>query len=380
MRSDLQSKISPIAPQTATPANAVNMDATGQILEKQPPKVDFLKLMQESNAEKKRENVAKEAGDLSGAKNYDDFLEKLSDQTKPRREPKNMLNKDDFLQLFVTQLKHQDPLNPDDGAAMASKLAQFNGLEQMMNVNKTLGKMLEGQNNNRNLDLISYVGKQVTIDGGKFKFEKGEVASGGYELEAPSAKTILQIKDGSGTTISEKELGAVGKGQHKLSWNGLDKEGKKVNDGLYSFFIIAKDIEDNEVNVKVSSLATVTGVDIKDQDGAIYTDLGAVKLEDIKSIGTMGFEKKVDVDKKKDEVKEKAKVAAKVDPTAEAKAAPETKPAVDVKDSKSPLKIMDKAKKDAKPAPVEKAPDVKPVKAKEMVNKTSKPEAKVSAS
>ncbi len=41
------------------------------------------------------------------------------------------LGKEDFLQLLVTQLKNQDPLDPVKNEDFIAQLAQFNSLEQM---------------------------------------------------------------------------------------------------------------------------------------------------------------------------------------------------------------------------------------------------------
>lgn len=40
------------------------------------------------------------------------------------------MNKDDFLKLFVTQLQHQDPLNPADSSEFIGQLAQLTQVEQ----------------------------------------------------------------------------------------------------------------------------------------------------------------------------------------------------------------------------------------------------------
>jgi flagellar basal-body rod modification protein FlgD len=44
------------------------------------------------------------------------------------------VTKEMFLQLLVAQIKNQDPLNPSDGVQFLTQLAQFQQLEQSMNM------------------------------------------------------------------------------------------------------------------------------------------------------------------------------------------------------------------------------------------------------
>jgi flagellar basal-body rod modification protein FlgD len=43
-----------------------------------------------------------------------------------------------FLQLLVTQLKEQNPLDPTDGTTFVTQLAQFSSLNELVGINSTL--------------------------------------------------------------------------------------------------------------------------------------------------------------------------------------------------------------------------------------------------
>ncbi|MBQ8982879.1 MAG: hypothetical protein IJ079_04750 [Lachnospiraceae bacterium] len=50
------------------------------------------------------------------------------------------LDKDAFLQLLVTQMQYQDPLEPTDNTEYMSQLAQFSELESMNNLSSSFSK------------------------------------------------------------------------------------------------------------------------------------------------------------------------------------------------------------------------------------------------
>ena len=61
--------------------------------------------------------------------------QKYSDATAAQKVTDNSaLGKDAFLQLLVTQMQYQDPLDPQDNGEYLAQLAQFSALEQMTNV------------------------------------------------------------------------------------------------------------------------------------------------------------------------------------------------------------------------------------------------------
>ena len=61
------------------------------------------------------------------------------------------LGREAFLQLLVTQLAHQDPMQPQSDSEFIAQLAQFSSLEQLSNIQSTLtdiGKALGVKDSN----------------------------------------------------------------------------------------------------------------------------------------------------------------------------------------------------------------------------------------
>ncbi len=55
--------------------------------------------------------------------------------------PGGALGKNEFLNLLVTQLANQDPMNPMDSTESIAQLAQFSALEQMQNVGNQIASL-----------------------------------------------------------------------------------------------------------------------------------------------------------------------------------------------------------------------------------------------
>ena len=71
----------------------------------------------------------------------------IEESSKQSAAPKDQLaSKEAFLQLLVSQIKNQNPLNPTDGVQFLTQLAQFSELEQLMGMRSDLTQIREGLN------------------------------------------------------------------------------------------------------------------------------------------------------------------------------------------------------------------------------------------
>ncbi len=79
--------------------------------------------------------------------------------------PTNDLGEDEFLQLLLTQLRNQDPLEPMDNTEMIAQLAQFATLEQSEISNSNLEQLLNGiETVAGNIDQLNFLSAQGMLD------------------------------------------------------------------------------------------------------------------------------------------------------------------------------------------------------------------------
>ena len=79
--------------------------------------------------------------------------------------PTQELDRDAFLNLLITQLQNQDPLDPTDSVEFTAQLAQFSSLEQLGNVNDNLKLLQDFQASINNSQAVSLIGKEITASG-----------------------------------------------------------------------------------------------------------------------------------------------------------------------------------------------------------------------
>ena len=170
---------------------------------------------------------------------------------------------DQFLTLFIAQIKNQDPLSPLDSAEFTAQLAQFTSVEQLYGMNNSLSDIKETLNDqDGQQDLVSLIGKTVKADENTISVEDGETLSGFFTLEE-SADTTVSIYDSNGLKIRTLYPGWKDNGEHNINWDGRDENGEVVQDGTYTFEITARDENGYYAATNTYITGEVTGVTYK---------------------------------------------------------------------------------------------------------------------
>ncbi|MFH1155824.1 MAG: FlgD immunoglobulin-like domain containing protein [Pseudomonadota bacterium] len=168
------------------------------------------------------------------------------------------LGREAFLTMLVAQLQNQDPLNPMQGSDFSAQLAQFSSLEQLINLNDTLKEMSQAFENSSKTDGTEFIGKQVVGNANSVDVASGQASTGYYTLSDPS-DVMVTIYNESGNAVRTLFPGQQKAGTYAIGWDGTDNGGNKVDDGTYTYQVMANSgYGFTEVSTAVSG--TVEGI------------------------------------------------------------------------------------------------------------------------
>lgn len=195
------------------------------------------------------------------------------------------MNKDDFMKLFVAQLKYQDPLKPQDATAMLDQLSQLTMVEQSYNSNTALNNLLTAQNNSISLTAVSFIGKDVKANGNVATFDGSSTTAIEFGLSTPSTTTQISIVDASGTIVRTAELGASTAGDNVVSWDGRDNSGALLPAGAYTFAVVAKSADGSSLPVTTYTTGKIDGVNLSGSAPLLTIGSTSIALADVISMG-----------------------------------------------------------------------------------------------
>lgn len=197
--------------------------------------------------------------------------------------PLKILGKEDFLRLFTTQLRYQNPINPMDSTEFTSQLAQFSSLEQLFNIGSQLKDLLLYQNSLQNTLTANLIGKEIKYEGDSLYLK--DTANFNYTLKSPASKVKITIYDSTGKTVREIELNSQAEGLQSYQWDGRDSAGNRLPEGEYKLKVEAFDSSGNPVEASTLSSGIVTGMTFENNiTYLIISDGTKIQLGQVKEI------------------------------------------------------------------------------------------------
>ena len=192
-----------------------------------------------------------------------------------------VLGKEDFLNLLITQLQNQDPLNPTDSTEFTAQLAPFSSLEQLSNVHGNLEQLQNFQASTNNSQAVSLLGKEITASGNFLQLSDGEPIGCDFSLGRDAAEVVVNIYDSTGEFVKAFGSEDIAAGRHTLVWDGTDRNGNPAKDGNYTFEILAADANDKNVNVTAFFTGTVDTVTFENNTPFLISGGQKIALGDV---------------------------------------------------------------------------------------------------
>lgn len=112
--------------------------------------------------------------------------------TKATKGKNGDMTQQDFLNLMMTQLKNQDPLDPIKDTDFMAQMASFNSLDQLTTLNKNMTTFMQQQGYQNAASAATLLGMQVTGANGTTGVVSGiTIDSGGVSLTVGNNKVPL---------------------------------------------------------------------------------------------------------------------------------------------------------------------------------------------
>lgn len=201
------------------------------------------------------------------------------------------LGKDEFLQLLVTQLRYQDPLNPMKADDMAAQLAQFSNVEQLIEANRHLSQqasyfeaLTHGFNTNA---AMSVLGKTVLAHSNRVQLPEKDAQDVTVTLAVAdhpgTARAKLRILDANGVEVGSRDLGVVTAGRQEIK---LGKAANGLAAGEYTIKVEVTDGSGNTIAADVYQALTITGVRYSPLGPVLMAEDTEIALDAIREVYT----------------------------------------------------------------------------------------------
>ena len=167
-------------------------------------------------------------------------------------------SKDQFLQLLVTQLQNQNPLDPMSNEEFTAQLTQFSMLEQLEEMNQNMEQDMSYSQSLNNTMMLSIVGRTASVVSDGVDVSEGTAATSRLEVGSNGVATV-EVKNAAGEVVASYTE-SVDSGWNDLTWDGLLGDGEQADDGNYTLSVTVEDAAGNEIQSQLYATGLVQSI------------------------------------------------------------------------------------------------------------------------
>lgn len=150
------------------------------------------------------------------------------------------LGQEDFMELMLAQMNHQDPMKPMENGDFLSQMAQFSSVKGLKDIKDSFNTLASSLQSAQALQASSMVGRSVLVPGQASSFTKGQTFSGAVDVPNSTASLKVNIFDAGGQLVKTLDLGSQQEGVAHFNWDGsmdktaADGSALQASDGKYT--------------------------------------------------------------------------------------------------------------------------------------------------
>ncbi len=197
---------------------------------------------------------------MSVINNDTDLYTTLGLAREVEKTKENTLALEDFMELMITELTHQDPFKPMENSELATQISQFATVSGIDELNSSFSDLSGSLLSDQALQAANLVGHDVLAPIGTGYLASGGTVEGVVGLYSSASEVTVRITNSSGVLVRELNLGTQPQGEVSFSWDGLTDDGSYAPAGQYQ--ITAQAMENGEsiapytlIKAKVNSVS-----------------------------------------------------------------------------------------------------------------------------
>ncbi|MCL4234900.1 MAG: hypothetical protein KJ042_10310 [Deltaproteobacteria bacterium] len=210
-------------------------------------------------------------------------FDQLTGYTGPEEKKKtDMLDKEVFLNLLMTQMKQQDPLDPMDNQQFLDQLASLATVEELRTSNSNLATLQLYQSSINNAQSVSMIGKDVRAKGDSIHLaHDGDTTKVHFLLASEAKSAEITVYNSKGTVVRTFTASDLDEGINRINFNGLDRNGSPLLAGDYTFEVKANGADGATVNATTLISGRVEGVSFDNGGPELMIDGHKVMIGDV---------------------------------------------------------------------------------------------------
>jgi flagellar basal-body rod modification protein FlgD len=151
---------------------------------------------------------------------------------------RNKIGQDQFLKLMTTQLQNQDPFKPMENGEFLGQIAQFSTVSGIQDLQKSFSSFSTSMIPNQGLQAASLINRQVLVPSDVMPLNENGM-TGAVDVPAPATSVRVSVFDTAGQLVNNFDLGAMGPGVSRYTWDGTLADGTRAPAGQYKVAVSA---------------------------------------------------------------------------------------------------------------------------------------------